>query len=113
MYGYSIRAAGNPEIYQAFEKRLGQLIDEQRPFDYPFLFSLIYYMLFRENADEKIWRAIIEATLDNDDTLPIMYYKPFRMARYFLEKKFPEWDISEFVERGYYADRYWNAASLD
>jgi hypothetical protein len=77
------------------------------------LFNSIYYMMFRDNADEKIWKALIEATLDNDDVLPLMYFRPFKMSRYYLEKKFPEWDLSEYIEKGYYADRYWNAAQLD
>ena len=60
MYGYSIRAVGNPEIYKAFEKRLHQLIDAGEQFDYQFISNALYYMMFRESKDEKIWKALID-----------------------------------------------------
>ena len=49
MYAYSVRGAGNPEIYKAFDKRLDQVAES---LDYPSLFNVIYYMLFRENGNE-------------------------------------------------------------
>ena len=113
MYGYSIRDVGNPEIYKAFEQRFTQLVDEEAPFDHAFLSNAIYYMLFRENDDEKLWKAIIEATIIQKDILPLMHYKPFKISRYYLTKRFPEWDLHEYTESFYYADRYWNAAALD
>jgi hypothetical protein len=44
MYAYSVRDAGNPELYAAFDKRLEQMVGR---LDYPSLFNAIYYMLFR------------------------------------------------------------------
>lgn len=113
MYGYSVRAAGNPELYEAFEKRLDKLIDEGTAFDYPVLFNLIYYMLFRESVDEKKWIALLESAVTNEDILPIMYYRPFKLSRFYLEKKFPTWELRDYVDKFYYADRYYNASALD
>jgi len=53
MYAYSVRNAGNPELYVAFEKRIESVVSQ---LDYPGLHNLVYYMLFRENANEKIWK---------------------------------------------------------
>lgn len=60
MYSYSVREAGNPELYAAFDKRLEKMVSN---LDYPSLFNAIYYLLFRENANEKLWKGVIEATL--------------------------------------------------
>lgn len=49
MYAYSVRKAGNPELYKAFDSRLGELKLEN---DYPTLSNVIFYLLFRENANE-------------------------------------------------------------
>lgn len=61
MYAYSVREAGNPELYAAFDKRLEQMILN---LDYPSLFNAIYYLLFRENANPILWRNVIDATLN-------------------------------------------------
>lgn len=113
MYGYSIRAVGNPEIYKAFEKRLHQLIDAGEQFDYQFVSNAIYYMMFRESKDEKVWKALIDSTIDNDDVLPLMYYRPFKMSRFYLEKVFPDWKLSEYIDKFFYADRYFNPSAMD
>jgi hypothetical protein len=93
MYAYSVREAGNPELYTAFDKRLGPVIGT---LDYPSLFNAIYYLLFRENAKPEHWRNVIEATLNNEDVLPIIYYRPFKCAKLYIEHHFPEWDLTEF-----------------
>lgn len=59
MYAYSVRGVGNPELHAAFERRLDEMADR---LDYPSLFNAIYYMLFRENANEGIWRKLVENT---------------------------------------------------
>lgn len=92
MYAYSIRNIGNPELYKAFEKRIEEYIDNQgnenEPnmdhFDFPFLSNLIYYMMFRTNTNSKIWKNIIEATLNQDDILPMNCYKPFKYSKFYL-----------------------------
>jgi len=70
--------------------------------------NLIYYMLFRQNTNKKIWEAIIDQTLEYDDILPINCYKPYKFSKFFLAHHFPEWDISEFLDRFYYSERYFN-----
>lgn len=113
LYAYGVRSVGNPELYKAFEQRLLQLIAAGEVFDYPTLFNVIYFMLFQENSNETIWRAIVDHTVENDDTLPLTYYKPFKFSRFFLEAKFPEWDLADYVDRFWYAERYFNQVQLD
>jgi hypothetical protein len=49
MYAYSIRNAGNPDIYKAFETKLATFNMSN---DYPTLYNVVFYMLFRENNNE-------------------------------------------------------------
>jgi len=61
MYSYSVRGVGNPELHKAFESRLEEIVGR---LDYPSMFNAIYYMLFTENTNEKIWRQIVDNTIN-------------------------------------------------
>lgn len=110
VYSYSVRNAGNPELYKAFFERIHYFIDQGDDFDYPTMFNLIYFLLFRDSKDERIWSHIINSTLNQDDMLPIVYYKPFKYSKLWLEAHFKDWDISSYVERFWYAEQYFNQA---
>lgn len=105
MYAYSVRNVGNPELHKAFENKLGKIAGD---LDYPSLFNAIYYMLFRENANENIWKKLVEATLKQKDVLPLLYYRPFKASKFFLKHKFPKMDISDYTDKFWYAERYWS-----
>lgn len=64
LYAYGIRGLGNPELHKAFETKIEALIDAGETFDFPFMANLIYYMMFRKNANQKIWEYIVEETLN-------------------------------------------------
>ena len=110
MYAYGIRNLGNPELHQAFERRLEQIADR---LDYPSMFNAIYYLLFRGNANEVIWRKIVDNTLNQTDVLPLIYYKPFKMSKLWLGQKFPDWDLQEYVDKFYNAERYYDVTKLE
>ena len=50
LYGYSIREVGNPELYKAFNARLGELVAQGDFWTYPVLFHVIYYLMFTDNV---------------------------------------------------------------
>jgi hypothetical protein len=110
MYAYSVREAGNPELYAAFDKRLASSVATM---DYPSLFNAIYYMLFRENKKPELWQNVIEATLNNDETLPIIYVRPFKCAKLYMEQHFPKWDLTEFQDKLFHAENYFTITRLD
>ena len=73
------------------------------------LHNLIYYMLFRGNTNKTIWTAIVESTLNHDEVLPIIYYKPFKYSRFFLEHHHPDLEgLEAYVDKFFYAERYFN-----
>ena len=110
MYSYSVREAGNPELYAAFDKRLEKMIVN---LDYPSLFNAIYYMLFREISKPELWKQVIEATRNQDDVLPLIYCRPFKAAKLYMQAKFPDWDLSHFQDKFFHAEKYFNIILLD
>lgn len=95
MYAYGVRGVGNPELHKAFEKRLEASASQ---LDYPALFNAIYYLLFTENSNRKLWQKLVDATISNPDILPIIYYRPFKAARFYLRNKFTGKDEIENIE---------------
>lgn len=110
MYAYGVRNLGNPELHAAFERRLEMIADG---LDYPSMFNVVYYLLFRESANENIWRKIVENTTNQKDVLPLIYYKPFKASKLFLRQRFPEWNIEDYVNKFYNAEKYFNVTKLD
>lgn len=119
MYAYGVRAAGNPDLHAAFEKRMEEIAGT---LDYAGLFNLVYYMLFRENANEKIWHHIVATTNKQTTVMPLIYYKPFKASMHFLTHHFPQWDgdrthdgtfLSDYQDKFFYAEKYFNVVKLD
>jgi hypothetical protein len=115
MYAYGVRGVGNPELHKAFEKKIGHMIER---LDYASMFNVIYYLLFRDIGDKKIWERIIKTTVDNPAILPILYYKPFKTAYVYLKYRYPN-DLAkselfdDLVDKFWYAERYYNALKLE
>jgi len=80
-YAYGVRGVGNPEFHAALEKRIEQVADR---LDYPSMFNVIYYMLFRESSNEAIWRKLVDSTVAQEEVLPLIYYKPFKASKFWL-----------------------------
>lgn len=110
VYAYGVRNVGNPELHKAFEQRIDKVAES---LDYPSLFNVVYYMLFRENQNKKIWQRLIQGTLNNSEILPLKYYRPFKASYHYLQGKFPDLKTDEnfidYQHKFFYAERYFNA----
>jgi len=40
--------------------------------------------------------------------LPLIYYKPFKASKPFIQHHFPEWDITDYTDKFWYAERYFS-----
>lgn len=109
-YAYGVRGLGNPELHVALEKRLDQVADR---LDYPSMFNVIYYLLFRESTNEAVWRKIVDNTVAQEDVLPLIYYRPFKASKFWLRQNFPEWDLEDYVDKFFNAEKYFNVTKLD
>ena len=58
LYAYGVRNVGNPELHKAFESRIEKLVNTSS-LDYPSLYNVVYYLLFKENANKKLWQKVI------------------------------------------------------
>ena len=114
MYAYGVRNVGNPELHKLFLQRLDSIATN---LDYPSLFNAIYYLLFTENQNKALWQKVVDATCDNPDILPIIYYRPFKAAKYYLNGRFTGKDaiarLDEFEEKQWHAERYFNVYKLE
>lgn len=88
IHAYSIRSAGNPELYKAFDARIVEL-QKTDIFDYASLSNLIYYLMFTDNTNEEMWHQVVEHTLNQEEIMPIVYYKPFKFSKFYLQHHFP------------------------
>lgn len=106
MYAYGIRAAGNPELFAAFDKKLEEIAGR---LDYPSLHNATYYLMFRESKCQATWDKIIDATINQDEILPITYYRPFKASYYYLKGAMPETKfLREYRDMFYDAEQYYN-----
>lgn len=110
MFAYSVRKAGNPELYKAFDKKLESIAHR---LDYPSLSNALYYMMFRENNNKSIWEQIVKATVENKDILPIIYYRPFKASELFIKHHFPEWNLDDYKDKFWHPERYYNILPLE
>ena len=81
--------------------------------DYPSMFNVVYYMMFRESKNETIWRKIVDCTVAQDEVLPLIYYRPFKASKFWLRQNFPEWDLEDYVDKFYNAEQYFNVTKHD
>jgi len=102
MYSYSIRSAGNPDLYQKFDARMQT--EDFSELDYPTLFNLSFYSLFRESKDEAVWRKIVERACAIEDVLPLVYYKSFKASFLYLKSVFPEWNLDLLGDKLWHAE---------
>lgn len=112
MYAYGVRNLGNPELHKAFEKKLEKIASN---LDYPSLFNAFYYMMFRDSGNKALFEKLVNATVTNPDILPIIYYRPFKAARFYLQGKFKDGisNMQDFIDKQWHAERYFNVYKLE
>lgn len=110
MYAYGIRSVGNPELHTKFEAKLLEMADR---LDYPSMFNAIYYMLFRGNTNRAIWEKLVHNATEQQDILPLVYYRPFKISELFLKHHFPDMNLSDYHDKFWHAEFYQNAEIQD
>ena len=68
------------------------------------MFNLIYHLIFRDCKNETLWQHIMTSTVNQEETLPIVYYKAFKYSKFFLEAHFPEWEMVDYLDKFYYSE---------
>lgn len=106
MHAYAYREAGNPDLHEAFVKRLQS---EDKIYDFAALSNILYYMMFTDTLDPELWLKIVDSAIEHGDnvTLPANALYPFKYAKHYIAYNFPLWNIDHF------SDLYWHAESYN
>lgn len=48
----------------------------------------MYFLLFNESKDAELWKSLLEQYNKIEQRLPIFYYRPFKIAAYFIQHAF-------------------------
>ena len=88
LYAYSVRGSGSEKLNNLFEKKLREDIEKAN--NYHTIHNLLWHMLFTENKDINLWQSLILRYNSLEGRLPIYYYRPYKLAGYFLDNVFNE-----------------------
>jgi len=107
MYAYSARGSGSDKLNNLFAKKISQDLDKAN--NYHTIHNIVWYLLFKENKDLSIWSKLLKQYNKLEGRLPIYYYRPFKLAGYYLDNAFSEaeqekigfQEIFEFKDRFY------------
>jgi hypothetical protein len=110
VYAYGVRNVGNPEFHKALEARINKSVEN---FDYPAMFNVLYYLLFRDNGNKELWNRIMKTTLNNPNIIPLIYYRPYKISATYLRGRYPEIEKDEtfidYEHKFFYPERYFTA----
>lgn len=106
MHAYSNRQQGNPELHKKYIDKIRETTDFH---DYQVLSNVIYYLMFETNKDYDIWLKVVKQTLKMDGIIPIRYFKPFKMSKYYIQHHFKDLDITDYCLKFYHPERYYNS----
>lgn len=112
MHAYSFREAGNPDLHEAFVKRLHS---EDKVHDFAALTNILYYMMFTDTLDGELWLKFVDSAIETGDkvTLPANALFAFKYAKLYINYNFPEWNIDHFNDLCWYAEAYNSTADSD
>ncbi len=95
IYAYSVRGSGSEKLLNLFNQKLNENLDQAN--SYHILHNIFWYFLFTENRNLDQWRVVLKKFNELEGRPPIYYYRPFKIAGYFIEKAFTEEQISSQI----------------
>jgi len=60
------------------------------------------------SEDKQLWQQMIDNYNIIEGKLPVFYYRPFRIAMFYLEHKLPNTILDDFKDRFFGAEQYYN-----
>ncbi len=108
LYAYSVRGSGSEKLYNLFNKKLNE--DFTKANNYHSLFNICWYYLFTENKSLDQWSVILKQFNQIEERVPIYYYRPFKIASFYLKNAFKKEDLDnklgdmvydDFIDRFY------------
>jgi hypothetical protein len=106
LYSYSIRGSGSEKLYNLFDRKINTDMDKITNFRT--MYNVLWHLLFTENKNENTWRALLQRYNTIEGKLPLVYYRPFKLAAYYLKYLFPQIDTFDFMDKFYYAEQLYD-----
>jgi hypothetical protein len=95
------------------DKVFGPWIKKSLPtLDYHDLANVAYGLMYEDVADKATWKAFARNVITQKLVCPMLYYRPLKLARYYMDALFPEWDYSQYEDTCFEVERYYNISRL-
>jgi hypothetical protein len=88
IYAYSIRGSGSEKFWKILNQKINENLEQANT--YQILHNIFWHFLFIENKNLEQWRVVLKKFNEIEGRPPIYYYRPFKIAGYFLQNAFPE-----------------------
>jgi hypothetical protein len=106
LYSYSIRGSGSEKLNKLFDTKVNNDMDKVS--NYRTMYNVLWYLLFTENKNEQTWLKLLDKYNQIEGKLPLVYYRPFKLAAYYLKYLFPHINTFEFTDKFYYAEQLYD-----
>ena len=91
IYAYSIRGSGSQEFWKILNRKINENLEEANT--YHILHNIFWHFLFIENKNLDQWRIVLKKFNEIEGRPPIYYYRPFKIAGFFLKNAFSEEEL--------------------
>jgi hypothetical protein len=91
LYAYSVRGPLSEKFNKVVNKKLNADIEQAN--SYHTIHNITWHYLFTENKNVDQWRELLKRYNLLEGKLPIYYYRPFKIAGYYLNYAFNEKEI--------------------
>jgi len=106
IYAYSVRNQGSEEFNKIV---LNKITNEMKSYStWHVLFNVAWYLLFTTNKDFTLWQSFVDQVFTIEGKMPLVYYRPFKIAAYYIEFNITNIDLFDYKDRFFYAEQYYN-----
>ena len=102
MYFYGFYEYGNPELHKAFVEKISKDI---HTYDYQTLYNVIFYLMFQDIKDQDLWQNVINVVIDQEETLSMNIYRPFKYSKFYIAHHCPDLDLGPYIDKFWHAER--------
>jgi len=109
-YAYANRALVSKDLKE--KVILPWLEENMESLNYTELANVAYGLMFIESTDKELWRKFARNISSQKYRCPVNLYAPIKIARYYLDMHYPQWDYSFYEDTCFEAERYFNTTRL-
>lgn len=112
IYAYGVRNSGSQKIKDLYLENIKNHLKNGIS-NYKTLANIAYYLLFNDIKDKELWQDLLNCYEKIPERLPIHYYKPFRLAAFYLEKVIPDLELVHLKDRFFDPEQVYDVNKLE